>query len=99
MPAFPVKSAQQLADFLIPVTPEIATQIIEHAGKANDGMCFAAVYYFGGTSAKPKRRSIALEVSLDLSDNDLFAYVVTGDYHPRTRKADITFKSDAFIHD
>ena len=99
MPSFPIRSALQLADYLIPVTPEMATEIITQANIANDGTAYAAVYYTveNRETGKRKRASILIMVSLEMTE-DCFACVRTGDYHPRTDgKADLIYKTDHVI--
>lgn len=98
MPAFPIKSTAQLADFLIPVTPEMATEIIAQANAVEDGTAYAAVYYWTNAS-KSKRASMIIMVTLQMEDG-LFAYVHTDEYHPRTQgKADLIYKTDTVIFD
>ena len=93
MPAFPIRSANQLSEFINPVTPEMATEIIAQANAVEDGTAFAAVYYWTNAE-KTKRASILIRVSLELADN-LFAYVHTDEYHPRKDgKADLVYKTD-----
>ena len=101
MPSFSIRSAQQLADYLIPVTPEMAAEIITQANAANDGIAYAAVYYTveNRETGKRKRASVLVMVSLELTE-DCFACVRTGDYHPRTEgKADLVYKTDRVIKD
>ena len=101
MPSFPIRSAQQLADFLIPVTPEMATEIIRQANTANDGIAYVAVYYTAENreTGKRKRASILVMVSLEMTE-DCFACVRTGDYRPRINgKADLIYKTDHVIKD
>jgi hypothetical protein len=97
MPAFPIRSTQQLAEFVIPVTSEMATEIIAKANEAEDGIVYAAVYYFTGTPEKKKRSSILLMINLEFADNCL-AYVHMDEYHPRKDgKADLIYKTEHFI--
>lgn len=100
MPSFPISSTQQLADFLIPVTPEMATEIIAQASAVEDGTAYAAVYYYGGSDeSKRIRRNILIMVTLEFASN-CFAYVRTDEYHPRKQgKADLVYKTDTFIRD
>jgi hypothetical protein len=93
MPAFPIRSANQLSEFLNPVTPEMATEIIAQANAVEDGTAYAAVYYWT-TPAKTKRHAMLIMVTLQIED-DLFAYVHTDEYHPRKDgKADLIYKTD-----
>lgn len=93
MPMFPIKSSGQLADFINPVTPEMATEILAQANAVEDGTAYAAVYYWT-SPAKTKRASMLIMITLELSD-ELFAYVRTDEYHPRKDgKADLIYKTD-----
>ena len=101
MTSFMIKSTAQLADFLIPVTPEMAAEIITQANATNDGIAYAAVYYIteNRETAKRRRASILIMVSLEMTE-DYFACVRTGDYHPRINgKADLIYKTDHIIKD
>jgi hypothetical protein len=99
MPMFPIRSANQLAEFLNPVTPEMATEIIAQANANEDGTAYVGVYYWTGSPDKRKRASIMLLVTLEMED-DLFAYVRTDEYHPRRDgKADLIYKTDYFTPD
>lgn len=100
MPAFTIKDTNQLADWLIPVTPEMAAEIVATANKANDGNVHAVVYYYGGASPEKRiRRNILINLTLEF-DSGFLAYVVTGDYHPRKNGvADLIYKTDTYIHD
>lgn len=92
MPAFPIRSTDELANFLTPVTPEMATEIIAKADAANDGTAYAAIYYWN--KARTKRESMLVMVTLEMG-SDLFAYVRTGEYHPRKDgKADLIYKTE-----
>ena len=101
MPSFPIRSAQQLADYLIPVTPEMATEIITQANVANDGTAYAAVYYIteNRETRKRKRASILIMVTLEMTESTL-AYVRTDEYHPRSQgKAELIYKTETVILD
>lgn len=98
MPAFPIRSTNDLSDFINPVTPQMATEIIAQASAVEDGIAYAAVYYWT-SPAKTKRASLLIRVSLELADN-LFAYVHTNEYHPRKDgKADLVYKTDYIAKD
>jgi hypothetical protein len=97
MPAFPIKSVNQLADYLYPVTPEIAAKIAEQANSVEDGICYAAVYYFTGTPENKKRASMLIVFYLETAD-DRYAYVITDEYHPRKNgKAELEFRTDYLL--
>lgn len=93
MPAFPIQSANQLADFINPVTPEMAAEIVAQANSVEDGTAYAAVYYWTN-AAKTKRHAMLIMLTLEI-DEFMFAYVHTDEYHPRKQgKADLIYKTD-----
>jgi hypothetical protein len=97
MATFPVKSANQIADFMIPVTPEMAAEIAAKANAANDGTVSAAVYYTGPNG---KRTAILLSLFLEFDVPDVFGFLYTDEYHPRKNgKADLTYQTDYVMSD
>jgi hypothetical protein len=91
MPSFSIRTVQDLSDFLNPVTPAMANEIIAEATANEDGETTAAIYF---TSVTGKRVSILLIVGLINHDDDYLAQVWTGEYHPRKDgKASLIFNS------
>lgn len=82
MATFPIKSAADLADFIIPMTLEMATEIVEAATSRENGYSSAAIYY----DENGKRQSVLVTVSVDggqYSDSSHYMFAYCGEYHPR----------------
>jgi hypothetical protein len=94
MPSFAIDGYADLAEFLIPVTDDMARQIVTAALASETGYASAAVYYKTGNRDNPRSASIRIGVSTE----DGYMYVITGDYRPRKDgKADMVFKTDTYI--
>jgi hypothetical protein len=100
MATMPLKSVNQIADFMIPVTPEMATEIAARANAANDGAASAAIYYYTGTETNRRRSAIRLTLFLEMDVPGLFGMLYTAEYHPRKDgPADLIYKTTCFIPD
>jgi hypothetical protein len=90
---FPIKSASDLADFIIPVTEEMANEIVNAAISRENGYSSAAIYYTDDTG---KRQSILISVSVDggrYSNGETYMFAYCGEYHPRKDgKAEFIYK-------
>lgn len=89
MPMFPVKSADELAAFIIPVTTEQANTMIRTVNETGHSGYFA-VY---GTDGDGKPGKWAIHVRPEGDEIERWYYVILNDYHPRKDgKATIEFK-------
>ena len=98
MPSFAITSAEQLADFVIPLTQEMAVEVITYA-QSHDNACCAAVYYLSGNRDKPRRESLLVTVLLE-ADGKPFGFCYLTEYHPRSQgRAHLIYRTELYIHD
>jgi hypothetical protein len=96
MPSFSIKDSQTIADFIIPMTKELADQLWTAAKASDDGNASMAVYYNlqNRDNGSVKRSSSLVIVAI----SDAMAMCYLTEYHPRTDgKADIIVKTDQTI--